>query len=153
MQLKSLSFLVLLLIFASGCAGGPPKRVFPPELSLQELRTEGEQWVAVFRLNSFSDVAMTLQRFDLQFALGEQSAQTVVLDSTLTVSARSVELLDWRFTPSDAWRAEVASAINLRRSLKYRLEGEIRFSEPSRQFDIEYNSALGPVPGLSGVLR
>ena len=153
MQLQSLSFLFVLMAITSGCAGGPPKRVFPPELSLQELRTEGEQWVAVFRLNSFSDVPMTLQRFDLQFALGEQSAQAVALESALTVSARSVELLDWRFTPNDAWRAEVASAVSLRRSLKYQLDGEIRFSEPSRRFDIEYSSALGPVPGLNGVLR
>lgn len=150
-----LRFVVLFLTLLSlaACAGGPPKRVFPPEISLQELRADGEQWVAVVRVNSFSDVPMTLQSLEGRLVLADGAAMPISLSSQISVSARSVELLEWRFAPSAESAAALAQSIESRRSLKYSLNGSVRFSEPKRSFDFEYSSALAPVPGLSGVLR
>ena len=120
---------------------------------MQELRADGEQWIAVIRLNSFSDVPMSLLSLEGKLSLGDGVAQPFTIDSAVTVSARSVELLEWRFTPSAASLAALHNTLESRRSLKYSLNGSVRFSEPSRSFDFEYSSALGPVPGLPNVLR
>ncbi|MBD8527382.1 hypothetical protein [Pseudomarimonas arenosa] len=152
MHLRLFAALLMILSLAA-CAGGPPKRVFPPEVSLQELRVEGDQWLAVIRLNSFSDLPMTLNRLEGQISLADGPAMPILLSSEVSVSARSVELLEWRFRPSAEWRAVLDSTMESRRSLKYSLNGSVRFSEPKREFDFEYSSALAPVPGLPGVLR
>lgn len=141
------------VILLGGCAGGPPKRVFPPELSLQELQLESSQrWVAKLRVRSFSTVPMTLGSIEGSLSLGGE-AITIALQPGIAVAAGSVELIDLPFTPSAAHVAAVQAAMASRGSVRYQLLGELRSSEPRGRFDFDYGSALSPVPGLADVLR
>ena len=50
--------------------------------------------------------------------------------------------------------AAVDAVLQSRAGLRYKLEGEIRSSEPrERRDDFLFESSLSPVPGLTGVLR
>lgn len=146
--------IVFVLVACIGCAGGPPKRVFPPAASVQELRLDPNgQWIARLRIESFSTVPMTLARVDGSLVLGDTAPVAIALTPTIDVAAGSVELLDLAFTPSAELRAAVQQVQERRGSLRYSLKGEIRSSEPRGRFDYDYSSALSPVPGLGDVLR
>ena len=47
MQRMAMVLGLVVLSLLAGCRGGPPVRVFPPELSVQELRTAGDGESAV----------------------------------------------------------------------------------------------------------
>ena len=53
--MRNVKILALLLLVAllAACAGGPPKRIFPPQASLQELRVQPDgQWAASIRIHA-----------------------------------------------------------------------------------------------------
>lgn len=145
---------MLLGLLLAGCGSGPPVRLFPPELSLAELRLDGAGAVAVLRLRSFATVGMQISRVegDLQFGADGQSV-ALSLQPGLQVAATSAELLEVAFQPDPALRRLIESRLAERRALEYRIAAEVASSEPSTRFEIEYRSSLAPAPGLPGVLR
>jgi hypothetical protein len=145
-----LAFLTLL----AGCAGGPPKRVFPPQVTIQELRLQADgQWSADLRIRNFSTVPMTFSRLQATLQIGGQDAARIDLDPAISVGPGSTELVPYRFTPPPAVKAGVDAAVAAGRGTRYRISGEISSSDPGTDDDFDYQSALDPIPGLPGVLR
>lgn len=145
---------LLLLALVAGCASGPPKRIFPPQASLQELRVQPDgQWVAQVRIQNYSTVPMRFSRLEATLTVNGQEATRISLDPGLSVGPGSNELVQHVFTPAAGPKAAVDQALATRRAVRYQLTGRIASSEPSTDHPFEYQSALDPVPGLAGILR
>ena len=145
---------LLLLALVAGCASGPPKRVFPPQASLQEVRVQPDgQWVAQVRIQNFSTVPMRFSRLEATLTVNGQEATRISIDPGLSVGPGSNELVQHAFTPAAGPKAAVDQALASRRSVRYQLTGRIASSEPATDQPFEYQSALDPVPGLTGILR
>lgn len=145
---------LLLLALLAGCASGPPKRIFPPQASLQELRVQPDgQWVALVRIQNFSTVPMRFSRLEATLTVDGQEATRISLDPGLSVGPGSNERVQHVFTPAAGPKAAVDQALASRRAVRYQLTGRIASSEPSTDHPFEYQSALDPVPGLAGILR
>jgi hypothetical protein len=154
MRKLSVVFVILLATALAACASGPPKRVFPPQGSLQELRVDADgQWVARIRVQNFSTVPMRFSRVEATLSINGEEATRLVLSPDLTVGPGSNEIFEHRFTPTAGPKATVDQALANRRSVRYQLTGRIASSEPVTDHPFDYQSALDPVPGLSGVLR
>ena len=150
--IAALAFLMLALVAA--CASGPPKRVYPPQASLQELRVQADgQWVAQVRIQNFSTVPMRFSRLEATLSVNGQQASRISLDPGLSVGPGSNELVQHVFTPAAGPKAAVDQALASRRAVRYQLSGRIASSEPATDHPFEYQSALDPVPGLTGILR
>ena len=147
--------LVLLLVAAlAACASGPPKRVFPPQGSLQELRVEADgQWVARIRIQNFSTVPMRFSRVEATLSINGEEATRLVVNPGLTIGPGSNDIVEHRFTPAAGPRAAVDQSLANRRAVRYQLTGRIASSEPVTDHPFDYQSALDPVPGLTGILR
>ena len=145
---------LLLLALVAGCASGPPKRVYPPQASLQEVRVQADgQWVAQVRIQNFSTVPMRFSRLEATLTVNGQEATRISIDPGLSVGPGSNELVQHVFTPAAGPKAAVDQALASRRAVRYQLTGRIASSEPSTDHPFEYQSALDPVPGLAGILR
>jgi hypothetical protein len=148
------ALVLLLLALVAGCASGPPKRVFPPQASLQELRVQADgQWVAQVRIQNYSTVPMRFSRLEATLTVNGQEATRISIDPGLTVGPGSNELVQHVFTPAAGPKAAVDQALANRRAVRYQLTGRIASSEPATDHPFEYQSALDPVPGLTGILR
>lgn len=151
-RLVALAFLVLALLAA--CAGGPPKRVYPPQASVQELRLQDDgSWRLSMRIRNFSTVPMSFSRMQGSFTVGGSEALRFDFNPGITVGPGSAELVEQTFTPGAGARDAVQQAMASRRSVAYVLSGRLVSSEPGTDDDFEYPSRLDPVPGLAGVLR
>lgn len=148
------ALVLMLLALVAGCASGPPKRIFPPQATLQELRVQADgQWVAQVRIQNFSTVPMRFSRLEATLSVNGQEATRISIDPGLSVGPGSNELVQHVFTPAAGPRAAVDQALANRRAVRYQLTGRIASSEPATDHPFEYQSALDPVPGLTGILR
>jgi hypothetical protein len=154
MRKLTAAFVILLAITLAACASGPPKRVFPPQGSLQELRVDADgQWVARIRVQNFSTVPMRFSRVEATLSINGEEATRLVLSPELTVGPGSNEIFEHRFAPAAGPKAAVDQALANRRAVRYQLTGRIASSEPVTDHPFDYQSALDPVPGLAGILR
>lgn len=127
------------------------KRVFPPEVSVHELAHGVAGWTLRLRINNFSTVPMRFSDLQLALTLDGAAAGSLQSQPDLVIDANSSESLDLPLTPQAA--APIRASLDADRALRYQLNGWIRSSEPREKFEIEYRSALNPVPGLTDVLR
>lgn len=149
--LRALALLALATVVA--CSGAPRKRVFPPEVRVQELQRQTDaSWFIVWRVSNFSNVPMQLASLDIELRLDNGAWKKISVPSTVTITANSVELLQTPLDTDAAFRSRL-DAMTPSDRLPYELRGKARFSEPSARFDLKYTSALSPAPGLPGVLR
>jgi hypothetical protein len=151
------AFLLPLLtaLALTGCGTpGPPKRVFPPEARIQELRLQPGGALLLLRIESFSTVPSRLERVALGLRFGEDGA-SLPLSATpgITLLPRSAEIVELPLALPETERQRIAEAIARRHALRYRLDGTLGVDPPGRDQRIDYRSALSPVPGLDGVLR
>lgn len=155
MRKPSLAALLLVLVaLLAACAGGPPKRVYPPQASVQELRVQADgSWRLSLRIRNFSTVPMRFSRLQASFTVGGHEATRFDFDPAVTVGPGSAELVEQVFTPDAAAGDAVKQALANRSSVAYLLSGRLASSDPRTDDPIEYPSRLDPVPGLDGVLR
>src|SRR5690606_35363600 len=114
-RFRTLLLLLSVLVLAA-CAGGPPKRIFPPQVSLHELKVEADgQWTAQLRIRNFSTVPMHFNRLSATLSIGAEVAGRIEVDPGLGVGPGSSELISHRFSPSPAARAAVDQALAQRR--------------------------------------
>ena len=143
-------------LLLAACTGGDGvrERIFPPTASIQELVQTSDGWMVKLRLQNFSNVSMRFAAVEARLHLGQIDVGSITLDPAIDVPGNSVEVLETRLTPPAAARAAVDAVLQSRAGLRYKLEGEIRSSEPrERRDDFLFESSLSPVPGLTGVLR
>ena len=151
--MRSLAALLLLILLAA-CSSGPPVRVFPPQVTVQELKVQTDgQVVATLRVQNFSTVPMTFSRLQATLTLAGTEAATIDIDPAVTVGPGSNEPVRHAFVPPPAVKSAIDATFANGRSLRYQLAGRIASSVPGSEDDITYSSALDPVPGLTGVLR
>lgn len=145
---------LLLVSLLAACSSGPPKRIFPPQASVQELRVQDDgQWVASIRLQNFSTVPMRFSRLQATLTFAGQEATRIDIDPAMSVGPGSIEVVKHVFTPAAGPRAAVSEAFANRRAVRYQLTGRLASSEHGTDDAFDYSSALNPVPGLTGVLR
>ncbi len=145
---------VVLVALLAACSGAPPKRIFPPQATLQELRVQPDgQWVASVRIQNFSTVPMRFSRLTATLSVGGSEATRIDIDPAVGIGPGSIEVVRHTFTPGADARAAVDRAFSGNTSVRYQLAGSLTASEPSGTYDVTYQSALDPVPGLPGVLR
>lgn len=145
---------LLLIALLAGCSSGPPKRIFPPQASMPELRVQEDgQWVASIRLQNFSTVPMRFSRLQATLSIAGQEATRIDIDPAMSVGPGSNEIVRHVFTPAAGARAAVSDAFANNRAVRYQLTGRIASAEHETDDDFDYTSALNPVPGLTGVLR
>lgn len=144
---------LLICVLLAAC-GGPVKRVWPPQASLQEIAVEASgQWRLTLRLQNFSTVAMRYDQVDLGLRIAGLDAGRLALRPAITVGPNSAELVEASLMPGTEIREAVATAMDNRRAVRYHLDGRIVSGDPRGNYDIEFESALNAVPGLPGVLR
>lgn len=153
-------FLLLLLSATalaalSGCGGGSgvPKRIFPPEARIQELRLTDDGAVISLRVQSFSTVPSELESLSLRLAVAGQPLAELDARPGKTLLPGSSEIIEVAVPLSSTDRSMILALIAERRALRYRLDGTLTVEPPGRPYDIDYASALSPVPGLDGVMR
>jgi hypothetical protein len=148
--------LLLAILTLSACGGGGvKKRIFPPSASIQELAVQSDgSWLLKVRLQNFSNVTMRIDSLDAELRFGPASAGRVTLKTALDVGPESAEVAEVRLMPQSAAANPIQNALMRRRSVNYKIEGEIVSSLPhQRDDDFLFESQLTAVPGLTGVLR
>lgn len=135
------------LLLAACSMGKPKERINPPDVSIQELRIEGDRCTFRLRVQNHSTVTMHY---------------TTLMFDRLTVDGRDLAPLaitpDFDVPPftGEPFVHELPcpNLANDANELAYRLDGRIEATEPrSQEFRFEYRSRLLPVPGLTGVYR
>lgn len=153
-RISALLLALLALFVMAGCGtGGPPKRVFPPEARIQELRLQPGGATLLLRIENFSTVPATLERVALSLRFGEGAALPVSATPGTRLLPQSAEVIELPLALPEAERQRIVAALAQRQALRYRLDGTLGVDPPGRDQRIDYASALSPVPGLDGVLR
>ena len=151
MQLLRFIALTLVLVLAS-CASTPPKRINPPQVAIQRLATlPGGGFEIELRLENQSDIAMRFASFDLALRIAGIDAGRFSGSPAIEVAAHSAEVANLRLPAVAA--ADAALAANGAGAVHYMLVGPITISEPKREYSIQYESRLSPVPGKPGEFR
>lgn len=146
--------IMLCLMLGIAACGGPVKRIFPPQVSLQEVVLQADGQLTVkFRIQNFSTVQMTYSQISGSLTLGNTEAIPLAFNPDINVGPGSNEIVQQKFRLSSSTQNAITAAIKNRSRLGYQLTGEIASSEPRGRYDIKYESALNAVPGLSGTLR
>ena len=146
-MLKALIALSLPVLLVACASDGPPKRINPPTVSIQEVRMEGGQCALRLRIQNHSTVSMRFDALSFErFDLDGRALAPLSMAPDLDVAPYTGEPFQHTIDCPDM--TEGAS------ELVYRLSGRITSTEPGRRnFDFSHRSRLLPVPGLGGVYR
>jgi hypothetical protein len=141
-------------IALAGCSSGPKKRVFPPEVRMQELQRLDDGTLQLqLRLHNYSNVPMRFERVEAELLIGGLSAGRIDLAPALQVAANSVEIVPAELIPPAAVLAAVDAALDAGSGLRYQVRGTLATLEPRGNYAIDFSSTMDRVPGLDRVLR
>jgi hypothetical protein len=150
--------LLAALVVTACSSSGVPRRVSEPAASLQQLTVEADgRWSIELRLQNYSSIPMRFEAISLALTIEEQAAGTLTAQPALTIGPESADVITVPFEPSADARLLLAGRLADGRGVRYLLEGTVD-AAPSdrgkvRDYEIERDSRLSPVPGLPGVLR
>lgn len=145
---------MLCLMLGMAACGGPVKRVFPPQVSLQEIVLQADGKLAVkFRIQNYSTVPTRYSQITGKMKFADLDVANLNFNPDVSVGPGSNEIVQQSFPLDTAAANAINSAIKNRSRLSYKINGEITSSEPRGRYEIKYESALNAVPGLSGTLR
>jgi LEA14-like dessication related protein len=146
--------IMLCLMLGMAACGGPVKRVFPPQVSLQEVVLQADGKLAVkFRIQNYSTVPTRYSQITGKIKFADIDAASLNFNPDISVGPGSNEIVQQSFPLDTAAASAINAAIKNRTRLSYKINGEITSSEPRGRYEIKYESALNAVPGLSGTLR
>lgn len=152
---RALASLACLLLVA--CGSGQVRRVSEPAVNIQQLTVRADGgWSVDLRIDNFSSVPMRFDRLSLAMTVGGQSAGTLQAQPALTIGPEAADVATVALSPSPAARIVVADALARGGSLDYALDGTVDAAAENhgpRTYDVKRSNALGPVPGLPGVMR
>ena len=150
----ALVVLMAVLILAA-CSGAPPKRIYPPTASIQQLTVEADgQWLLQIRIQSYSNVPHTVSGLSAQMRVDGIEAATLQLAPAVAIGPQSVEVEELLVTPGSDAAARVNAALKSGRRVDYVLTGKLTSSAPDKRNDtFTFDGQLWPMPGLPGVLR
>ncbi len=146
--------IMLCLMLGMAACGGPVKRVFPPQVSLQEIVLQADGKLAVkFRIQNYSTVPTRYSQITGKMKFADLDVANLNFNPDVSVGPGSNEIIQQSFPLDTAATNAINAAIKNRSRLSYKINGEITSSEPRGRYEIKYESALNAVPGLSGTLR
>ena len=153
---KLLTILLLAGVLAA-CASGP-RRVSEPTASIQQLSVAADgSWSVDLRLQNYSSIPMRFESVRFALSVGGEPAGTLETTTPLTIGPESADILTLTLAPSAEGRLHAADALASGRSLVYRIDGSIRAAPEdrgsARDYTVRRDGAVGPVPGLPGVMR
>lgn len=145
-------------VVLSACASGPPRRISEPTASIQQLTVRADGgWSVDLRLQNYSSIPMRFESVGLTLKVEDETAGILQHQPRLSVGPESADVVTIALTPSSTARILLADALASGRGVDYALEGTIDAAPEdrgnARNYEIERDSALNPVPGLPGVLR
>ena len=152
-----LAFAWVACLLLAACGSGPVRRVSEPAVNIQQLtvRTDGG-WSIDLRIDNFSSVPMRFDRVTLAMTVGGQSAGTLQAQPALTIGPEAADVATLTLSPSPAARIVIADALARGGSVDYALDGTMDAAAEkggNRIYEVKRSNALGPVPGLPGVMR
>lgn len=143
-----------LVLLLAACASGPPKRINPPQVAIQRLTTQANGAFEVeLRLENQSDIAMRFASVDLAFRIAGIDAGRLTTQPDLEVASHSAETVILQLAAGADAHAPLAAAQVNTTAVHYMLRGKVVISEPKRDYDIQFESRLSPVPGKPGEFR
>lgn len=145
--------LALIASVLAACASGPVKRVFPPEVRVQEIRLQEDRADVLLRVQSFSTVPSEVQAYSLTLEFAGAAVSKLEGTIATTVLPQAAEIIAMETTLDAAGIERARSALANGTALRYRLHGTITVEPTGRAYPIDYSSALSRAPGLEGVLR
>ena len=153
--MKCTRLLVCLTLLLLAACGGQVRHVFPPAATIQQLSAPPEgAWTATLRLHNQSyDADVRFEHVRLSLKLADIEAGELDQDIALDVAERSSDVTDVKFTPSQAARDKLASE---NAQLHYSITGSVTLSNEGkhpRDFDIDHDGWLSPVPGVAHMYR
>jgi LEA14-like dessication related protein len=145
MTLRQLSIVVVFAGLLTACGSGPPKRITPSVVSIQELATQSDgQWRLSLRVQNYSTVPMQYETIHATLYVAGVDVGTLDLKPALDIPPNSADVFD----------ASLRSSAKLPNGdFEYRIEGTIDTSEPKEHFKFSRTSRLSPAPGLPGTWR
>jgi hypothetical protein len=154
--MKRIAMFVFCALLAA-CGTGPVRRVSDPSANIQQLTVRADgTWQVDLRIDNFSSVPMRFDRVSLALTVGGETAGTLQGAPALSIGPEAADIASLTLAPSAAAKIVVADALARGASVDYALKGTIDAAaenSKTRSYDIEGKNALGPVPGLTGVLR
>jgi hypothetical protein len=152
-----LAFAWVACLLLAACSSGPVRRVSEPAVNIQQLTVRADGgWSVDLRIDNFSSVPMRFDRLVLAMTVGGQSAGTLQGQPALTIGPEAADVATLTLSPSPAARIVVADALARGSSVDYGLDGTVD-AAPEKGgihiYDVKRSNALGPVPGLPGVMR
>ncbi|BBD79464.1 hypothetical protein [Aerosticca soli] len=154
-------FLVALLALGlSACGGSPRKSVFPPSLSVQQLKVLPDgRWHLTVRIQNNSYAGMTFTALEGEFKVADLLPVRLHARFDLDIPALAGDVLELDVLPTPEMTAAL-HAIDAKGSsgaLPYSLSGTVRATpeketEP-REFPFHGNDWLSPVPGVAHTYR
>jgi hypothetical protein len=152
---------LLLLLTAGLVACGPPKKsVFPPTVSIQQLKVLPDgQWQLTVRIQNNSYGEMDFMSLDGQLQMADlvpvRLHSTFELDIPALVG--DVTMLDVLPTPAMTKALQMVAAKGSAGSLGYRVKGSTNAKpeqeKAARDFDFSGNDFLSPTPGAPNTYR
>lgn len=116
--------LLLCLILLITACGGPIKRVFPPQVSVQEIVLQADGQVSVkFRIQNYSTVPTNYSRITGNLKFGDIDAATLDFNPSISVGPGSNEIVQQNFRLNSAAQTSINTAIKNRSRLGYKLNG------------------------------
>ena len=154
------SFLVALglsLGLLAACGGGQVRRVSDPAANIQQLTVQADgSWSVEVRIDNFSSVPMRFDRVDLKLALAGQEAASLRATPGLSIGPESADVVTVHTLPPAGARIAIADTLARGRSIHYHLQGTLVAAPEkggTKEYEVERDNALSPVPGVTGVLR
>ena len=144
-------------LLLAGCASGPVRRVSEPAVGIQQLTVRADgSWQVDVRINNFSSIPMRFDALELKLAVGGQDAGALAAQPALDIGPASADVASITLKPLALARLQVADALASGRGIAYSLSGTVRATPESghaRDFEVERDNSLSPVPGVPGALR
>ncbi|HVT33109.1 MAG TPA: LEA type 2 family protein [Rhodanobacteraceae bacterium] len=139
-----LAALAAAVLFA-GCSSGPPKRITPSVVSIQQLVAAPDgQWHLTIRIQNYSTVAMHYSALNGTLHVAGVDVGSIALKPDLDIPPNSADVVE---------TAIKASAKLPAGDLSYTIAGTLDTSEPETHFKFDRSSRLSPSPGLPGTWR
>ncbi|MBB3227522.1 hypothetical protein FHW69_002145 [Luteibacter sp. Sphag1AF] len=156
----SLRCAIVALMLLVGACGPVKKSVFPPSVTLQEVKAApGGVWHVVLRIRSNSYGGMSFSSFQGQLRVGDLGG--VLLDRKLDLDipsfAADVADVDILPTPEMSRALAALAAKGSSGALPYTLSGSItglaEQEKKPRTFEVQGKNWLSPVPGIPDTYR